>query len=230
MKLKHIVFDCDGVLWDGTNEGYFHCYHTAALEAGIPLDFETAKSRILNNWGQSAQIEITGMIPEHLPRVGDVLQNYRRLVRSDLFLSAAALIPDADRTIRQLARDYGLSAITGMNSDNLRVLLDRFRLQDLFRHAISTSGTDDPEKQKPTGYHLGQLMAAEGLAADEVLCVGDAAADVQMAGRQQAPIVVVLTGHLTESEARQLEVHDVLPSVSHLPRWIAEHSTANNPP
>jgi phosphoglycolate phosphatase-like HAD superfamily hydrolase len=152
------------------------------------------------------------------------LERYERLVRSDLFLSTAALIPGADRTVRQLAGDFGISAITGMNADNLQQILARFQLQGLFRHAISTSETDDPARQKPTGYHLGQLLAAEGLTPDEVLCVGDATSDVEMARRRRVPIVVVLTGHLTESQARQLGVYDVLPSVCDLPAWIARHS------
>lgn len=224
MAIKHIVFDCDGVLWDGTNEGYFQCYHSAALEAGISLDFETAKSRILRNWGQSAQIEIEGMIPEYRNLVPQVLEAYERLVRSEMFLDTASLIPGADGTIRQLSRNYDLSAITGMNADNLAEMLARFQFQGVFRHAISTSETDDPEKQKPTGYHLGRLLTDERLTPAEVLCVGDARSDVQMARRHQVPILVVLTGHLTENEARRLEVLDVLPSVVDLPQWIAEHS------
>ena len=222
--LKHIVFDCDGVLWDGTNEGYFKCYHRAAVEEGIALDFETAQSRILTNWGQSAEIEVKGMIPEHPDLVPRVLERYERLVRSDLFLDTASLIPDADATVGRLARDFGVSVITGMNADNLRPILARFRLQGVFRHAISTSETNDPQKQKPTGYHLGRLLAEEGLAPDEVLCVGDAVSDVQMASRQRVPIVVVLTGHLTESQARQLGVLAVLPSVSDLPTWLAANA------
>jgi phosphoglycolate phosphatase-like HAD superfamily hydrolase len=223
MTLKHIVFDCDGVLWNGTNEGYFKCYHQAAVEEGIPLDVKTAQSRILTNWGQSAEIEVRGMIPEHPNLVPHVLDRYERLVRSALFLDTASLIPDADTTVRRLGRDFGASVITGMNADNLHQILDRFRLRGVFQHTISTSETDDPRKQKPTGYHLGRLLVAEGLTPDEVLCVGDAVSDVQMATRQRVPIVVVLTGHLTECQARQLGVCDVIPSVADLPAWLASN-------
>jgi phosphoglycolate phosphatase-like HAD superfamily hydrolase len=220
MALKHIVFDCDGVLWQGTNEGYFTCYHRAALEAGIELDFQVAKERILKNWGQSAQLEIEGMLPDHPDLVPEVMRRYHQLVRSDLFLKSASLIPGADRTLQELAQRHALSAITGMNAENLKTLLARFHLRHLFRHALSTSETNEPEKQKSTGYHLGQLLEQERLAPDEVLCVGDAIPDVQMARRQQVPIVVVLTGHLTEPQARDLGVQGILPSVAHLPRWL----------
>jgi phosphoglycolate phosphatase-like HAD superfamily hydrolase len=225
MGLKHIVFDCDGVLWDGTNEGYFRCYHSAALEAGINLDFEVARERILKNWGQSAQLEIQGMLPDHPDLVPEVVRIYRRLVRSDLFLNAASLIPGVEPTLRELARNYGLSAISGMNADNLEKLFARFQLRPLFQHVLSAAETNDPLKQKCTGYHLGQLLQSEQLAPDEVVCVGDALPDVQMARRQQVPIVVVLTGHLTEAEARNLSVREIFPSVASLPQWLAASAT-----
>jgi phosphoglycolate phosphatase-like HAD superfamily hydrolase len=219
-ELKHIVLDCDGVLWQGTNEGYFQCYHRAALEAGLELDFETARQRILVNWGQSALAEIRGMIPDHPHRVAEVAQNYERLVRSDLFLNTASLVAGAREALGELTRKFRLSAITGMNRDNLDDLMRRFELADCFRFRLSTSESDDPRKQKPTGYHLRRLIDSEGLQPHEVLCVGDAAADVAMARSQSAPVVVVLTGHLTRSQARELGVTDILPSVASLPDWL----------
>jgi len=221
MTLKHLVFDCDGVLWDGTNEGYFRCYHQAAVEAGIPIAYDLARERILQYWGQSAQHEVAQMIPEHPERVAEVVRNYRRLVRSDLFLSPARLIPGVRDALVELARTYHLSALTGMNSDNLAKLLERFQLRALFRHTLSSGDTDDPAKQKPTGYHLGQLLALEGLRPDEVLCVGDARCDVERAHRQRVPAAVVLTGHLTEAQARELDVVAILPAVTALPAWLA---------
>jgi phosphoglycolate phosphatase-like HAD superfamily hydrolase len=112
-----------------------------------------------------------------------------------------------------------------MNTVNLEKLFARFHLRPLFRHVISTAETNDPLKQKFTGYYLGQLLRSEQLTPDEVVCVRDALADVQMAQRRQVPIVVVLTGHLAEPAARKLGVQHILPSVSSLPEWIAS-STA----
>jgi hypothetical protein len=50
MIYAHLVFDCDGVHWQGRNEGYFKCYHCAAVESSIDLDFAVARERILQNW------------------------------------------------------------------------------------------------------------------------------------------------------------------------------------
>lgn len=218
--LRHIIFDCDGVLWQGTNEGYFLCYHRAALEAGIEIDFGLARERILQNWGQSARIEVEGMIPEFPDRIDEVTANYRRLVRSDLFLGTASPVPGVNECLEALGRDHPLSVITGMNGDNLPRLLDRFGLRSHFRHAISTADTNDPDKQKPTGYHLRRLLQVEGLDPQQVLCVGDATSDILMARSQSVPIVIVLTGHLTEAEARDHGIADILPSVAELPAWI----------
>lgn len=221
MILKHIVFDCDGVLWEGTNEGYFKCYHTAAVEAGIQIDYALARQRILKHWGQSAQHEVTQMIPDHPDRVAEVVANYRRLVRSDLFLSTARLIEGAREALAELAGRYRLSALTGMNADNLGKLLEKFQLRSFFQNAVSTGDNDDPAKQKPTGYHLRLLLEQEGLRPEEALVVGDAHSDVEMARRRQVPIVVVLTGHLNEAQARALGVEGILPSVASLPAWAA---------
>jgi phosphoglycolate phosphatase-like HAD superfamily hydrolase len=218
--LKHIIFDCDGVLWEGTNEGYVRCYHRAAVEAGIELDYAVARRRILANWGRSARREVEGMIPDHPQLVADVVERYRRLVRSDLFLSTAALIPGVKQTLESLSGRYGLSAITGMNADNLATLLARFELRSYLRHALSTGDSDDPSRQKHTGYHLRQVLDWEALAPCEVLCVGDAPVDVEMAQQVQAPIVVVLTGHLDQLHAGKLGVLATIPTVADLPQWI----------
>lgn len=217
---QHIIFDCDGVLWQGTNEGYFACYHRAAVEAGIDIDPDLARERILQSWGQSARIEVEGMIPEHPQHVECVVANYRRLVRSDLFLDTAQLVPGVRKCLEDLKRDYRLSVITGMNSDNLGRLLNRYELSPFFEQAISTSDTDDPSKQKPTGYHLGQFLGDTDLEPDEVLCVGDAMSDIFMARSQGVPILIVLTGHLSEPDAREQGVEYILPSVAELPEWI----------
>ena len=219
--LKHIVFDCDGVLWQGTNEGYVQCYHRAAVEAGIEIDYALARQRILAIWGTSAQHEVQSMIPDHPHLVAEVVQRYRRLVRSDLFSSAAALVPGTRQTLQTLSRHYGLSAVTGMNADNLGKLFERFDLRRYFRHAISTGETNDPAQQKRTGFHLRQVLDRESVAPHEALCVGDAAVEVEMAQRQQVPVVIVLTGHLDERQARDLNVRAVLRSVADLPAWIA---------
>jgi phosphoglycolate phosphatase-like HAD superfamily hydrolase len=219
--LKHIVFDCDGVLWQGTNEGYVQCYHRAAVEAGIEIDYALARRRILAIWGTSAQHEVAAMIPGHPHLVAEVVQRYRRLVRSDLFLNTATLVPGAKETLQTLSQHYGLSAITGMNADNLGKLFERFDFRSFFRHAISTGETNDPAQQKCTGFHLRQVLDWESVAPHEALCVGDAPVEVEMAQRQQVPVVVVLTGHLDERQARDLNVRAIIPSVADLPAWIA---------
>ena len=220
MALKHIVFDCDGVLWEGTNEGYFRCYHAAAREAGIALDYALVKQRILVNWGQPVVREIDGMLPNHPERVPQVVDIYRRLIHSDLFLAGASLVPGADTALKTLAVRYGLSAITGMNARNLDLLLDRFHLRPLFQHVFSTGDISEPEQRKETGYHLGLLLRAEGLGSRQAIVVGDALVDVRMARQQGVPLVVVLTGHLDLEQARNTGAEAVLPSVADLPRWL----------
>ena len=146
------------------------------------------------------------MIPDHPYLVAEVVQRYRRLVGSDVFLSTATLLPGARQALQALSQVYGLSAVTGMNADNLAKLLDRFELRTCFRHVISTGETNDPAQQKRTGYHLRQVLDWEAIAPHEALCVGDAPVDVQMAQQQQVPVVVVLTGHLDGRHARDLGV------------------------
>jgi phosphoglycolate phosphatase len=222
--LKHIVFDCDGVLWDGTNEGYVRCYHRAAVEAGVDLDYGLARQRILANWGTSARHEVEGLLPDHPHLVADVVQRYRRLVRSDLFLSTAAPVAGVKQALEALSARHGLSAITGMNTENLGTLMDRFGLRALFRHVVSTGEVNDPAQQKRTGFHLRQVLDREGVAPHEALCVGDALVDVRMAQSQRVPVVVVLTGHLDQQQARDLKVQAILASVADLPAWIRQNN------
>ena len=90
------------------------------------------------------------------------------------------------------------------------------------------SGTQSPpvrptilRSRSAPGFHLRQVLDRESVAPHEALCVGDAAVEVEMAQRQQVPVVIVLTGHLDERQARDLNVRAVLRSVADLPAWIA---------
>ena len=219
--LKHIVFDCDGVLWQGTNEGYLACYHGAAVEAGIEIDLRAGQPADPRQLGSIRPARNRGDDPRpSAPRRGSV----RALSPTRAFRSFSGHRHARSRrpaSLAALSRRYGLSAITGMNADNLAKLLDRFELRAFFRHAISSGEANDPAQQKRTGFHLRQVLDWEAVAPHEALCVGDALVDVQMARQQQVPIVVVLTGHLDERQARDLGVEAILRSVADLPAWIA---------
>ena len=95
----------------------FHAGHIAEPlaekpgQAGIELDYELAKTRILKNWGMAPRSEIAGMILEHPERVDEVLEHYERLIRSNLFLDTAQLVPGVGEIIGGSQREERLDML-----------------------------------------------------------------------------------------------------------------------
>jgi phosphoglycolate phosphatase-like HAD superfamily hydrolase len=117
--------------------------------------------------------------------------------------------------LRQM--EIELVVISGMPQLLLGKFSNEYDFQFKDHELISTIDTDDPLRQKSTGYHLQQLMKSRGWYSERLFVVGDAHSDIAMAQTQNIRTLIVLTGFLTEETAYKNGAYKVLSSVAGLP-------------
>ncbi len=88
--------------------------------------------------------------------------------------------------------------------------------EQLFCQIISTYDLLDQSRGKPYPDLLENILKAQNVNPDEAIMVGDAEGDVRMARAAGVRPIVVLTGHLSEQQAKELGVKDIIPTVADL--------------
>lgn len=214
--LRQIVLDFDGVIADGTNQAYVDTYTRAAQAVGCQLPEQEIAAAVLRRWGASPRREMGAVLGDDNPRLDQALDHYLKHIDRRLVESARPL-PGALQAVQRLAAGYPLYLISGMGELPLKHIVVNFGLERYFKAIVSTSDSDQPERQKASGYHLRQLCQRDGLASQETLCVGDAHSDLAMAQSCGIEIALVLTGALSREEVELLGANWVLNSLADLP-------------
>jgi HAD superfamily hydrolase (TIGR01662 family) len=219
--IKLIIFDFDGVVIIGSNDGYFACYHKALEAVGVKLDPEEERRRILAWWGKGYQPQLEHLLQEHsglLPKAIEVYEYY--YYKTDTFTKNIRLVPGARETLAQLAKSYTLAIASGMMQKTMNTLLTKFDLP-FFRYIMSAEDVPKIADRKPAPYMLRQILAKADVSQEEAMMLGDAENDVQMAQNAGIEPVVVLTGHLSRKEAEGMGVKYIIEDVTKLESILA---------
>lgn len=216
--LKLVIFDWDDVITKDSTDAYIKCYHEAISSLGINLDPEEEKRRILAKWGSPAREELRELLKERSDLLDEAEKRYERTLMGDTFIDCLSLVSnDIPPMLERLKEKYTLAIATGVNPRLLREkIMPKFDIPPVFSQIESVYDVPDPEKGKPHPYMVEQILLKQGIKPEETILIGDARGDVLMARAAGVTPIVVLTGHLKESEARSLRVDYIIPDVTHV--------------
>lgn len=214
--IKLIIFDFDGVIITGSNEGYFTCYHKALEAVNIHLDPHEERKRILEIWGKGYKYQLEHLLKEHHELLPTAIKAYEQCYYSPVFSKNICLVKGADFSIKRLAKKHTLALASGMMIKTLNKFLKQFAIADLFERIITSDQIINPDDKKPAPYMLRKIMNDLSVDKSSTVYVGDAKSDVEMAHNANITPIVVLTGHLTRGEAKKLQVRYIIPDITHL--------------
>lgn len=214
--VKLIIFDFDGVIITGSNEGYFKCYHKALEAVDINLDPVEERRRILEIWGKGYVFQLEYLLKEHPELLPRAIKVYESCYYSPTFSENIRLIKGADISLRQLAKKYRLAIAAGMMRKTLDTFLKKFKIAKVFQKIMTSDEIVNPKHKKPASYMLNQIISNFSIDKNEVVYVGDAEGDVKMARNAGIIPIVVLTGHLTRKEAENLKIKHIISDITHL--------------
>lgn len=214
--VKLIIFDFDGVVITGSNEGYFRCYHKALESVGFHLDPKEERKRILDHWGTGYKTQLKYLLLEQQNLLASAIKSYEHYYfNTDLFIRDVKLVKGARQTLEALSKKIQLAIATGMRKKSLDRFLNKFDLK-MFRITLSIDDVKKDEDKKPSPFILNEIIRKLKVNPDQTVYVGDGKTDVIMARNARIRPIVVLTGHLTRKGAEQLGVKDIIPDVTHL--------------
>ncbi len=101
-------------------------------------------------------------------------------------------------------------------------MVPKFNIPDVFSCIISTCDIKDPDKHKPSPYIAEEILKKYNLLPNDALVVGDSGNDVLMAQKADILPVVVLSGNLSKTEAKQSGVTYIIDDVTQIESVINE--------
>lgn len=213
-----VIFDLDGVLILGSNQGYLDCHHYALQSVGIHLSREEEKRRLLEFWSYPHEFQLGLLIGNDKQRLKSACKKYEDYLFSDRFFDNVTLVPGAKELLERLSLGhYKMAIATGMHNRQIDIVFGRFGIRkSLFKAIISAYEINNDEFQKPHPYMLRQIMDRLLTDTFRTIYVGDSRDDIVMAKRASVPFVAVLTGNLTRQEAESEGAHLIIDSVAEL--------------
>ena len=215
--IKLVVFDWDDTITSGSSEGYYACYEAAISESGIQKTSEEVKEKVRELWGRPHRDVIEHIIGAENPLLDKVSKFYEDSIFTNTFSGTLSLIPGAKEKLKELKNSYQLAIATGMDGVLFREhVIPRFGMQDFFSCIVSSTELPDSSRGKPYPDMLFKILQELEVQPNEAIMVGDAKGDVLMARAAGVRPIVVLTGQLTEIEAKALGVTDILADITAL--------------
>ena len=216
VKIRLVVFDCDGTLVDSQ-----HSIVAAMRRAFAMNDLpEPEAHAVRRTVGLSLNYAVGALWPaaDFSLRAG-LVEDYRRASQELRILGApeSPLYDGAAEVIAGLdAAGYLLGVATGKSQRGLRAMLEAF---DLAKHFVTLQTADDAPS-KPHPGMVDNAMSETGMTPCETVVVGDTSFDMEMAINAGARAIGVSWGYHEAEELHRSGALTVIDSFSGLPGVI----------
>jgi HAD superfamily hydrolase (TIGR01509 family) len=188
MAFRGVILDVDGTLVD-SNDAHAHAWVAAFAERELAVTFEAVR-RLVGMGGDKLIPAATGHHEGEPPVAG--IGERRTAIFRDRWLPTVRALP-ASRALVEALKGRGLGLVIGTSakSEELGPLLDIAGVADLV--PLRTT-SDDADRSKPEPDIVSEALAKLGLAADEVVMIGDTPYDIIAAERAGVATIALRSG------------------------------------
>jgi FMN phosphatase YigB (HAD superfamily) len=167
-KLKLVIFDCDGVMFDSryANREY---YDHLLKKFGQPLMGSQEEDYVHSH----NVMDSVNHIFHGQPQLIEDVHNYRMTVDYTPFLDYMVIEPDLKEFLRYLKPKYH-TAISTNRSTTMPAVMQMHELEPLFDIVVTAL---DVQRPKPHAEALIRILDHFGLSADEAIYIGDSMVD-----------------------------------------------------
>ncbi len=171
-KLKLVIFDCDGVMFDSLEANRIYYNQILAHFGHPPMDDDELRFCHIHHVADSIR-----HIFRHYPADYEGADRYRLGVEYTPFLKYMRIEPDLREFLDFLAPDIE-RAISTNRSNTMGTILKMFDLTAYFTKVVTSQ---DVANSKPHPEALYQILKYFGLTVPECVYIGDSEVDVQHA-------------------------------------------------
>lgn len=208
--IKALLFDFDGVLAK-SNALYVKAYLALFKRYGI----QVKEKSLLAHFGEEHRALFHDFVSK---KKFNILHHaYHKKVLTPSFYRKIRLISGVQPMLRCLSCEYSLGLCTGAPRKTLRYLRNDLGLKHYFDYL---SCADDVRHGKPAPDLLLRALRKLHIKPSEALYIGDAPRDYLSAKRARVPFVAVLTGVLTRSACKKLNIKHILSDVTQLHSFL----------
>lgn len=217
--IKGIIFDNDGVICD-TEELWFRAFSQTCVLFGIRLTEEHRREM----WGRgSASLYIVEKFP-HLREKRDLIRQRNRENFHGL-RSQVKPMPGAIEVIRELSQHFPLGIASSSNTEDVKAMIKRLRLEGCFAHIVGGEQVEDGKgKPNPDIY----LETARRMKFEPVEClVVEDSPNGLLAGKRAGMRTVVIPPRGSKADFTAADYH--LPNLSYLTLGAIRYLETINP-
>jgi HAD superfamily hydrolase (TIGR01509 family) len=168
-KLKLVIFDCDGVMFDSKNANKHYYNHILDNLGHPPMTAEELDYVHIHNVMRSVKY----LLRNH-PEDIDKAENYRADLDYHPYLKYMHMEPDLIEFLEYLQTHDIDAAISTSRTTTMKDILDIFGLRKYFGKVMTTFDVTNP---KPHPEALQVILKHYGLAAQEAIYIGDSIVD-----------------------------------------------------
>lgn len=168
-KLKLVIFDCDGVMFDSKNANRQYYNHLLEQFGHPPMNEEELDYVHAHNVMDSVSHIFRHYPPEEI----DLAHQYRKGLDYEDFLHHMIIEPDLIPFLRFLKPDY-YTAISTNRTTTMPTILQMFELESYFDKVVTAF---DVTRPKPHSEALVVILDYFGITANEAVFIGDTTVD-----------------------------------------------------
>jgi len=177
---KYIVFDFDGTIAD-TYEDILNIVKDLKKDKYKDIDFED-----IRNYGSRYLIKKSGIPLWKIPKF--IYQAKSKLKKKN----NVRLFPEILDVFKKLSKNYNLGIVSTNSEENIRIVLKRYKVENLFKFVYSNSSL--------FGKHLvlKRMCKKYKINPDDVIYIGDEDRDIIAAKKVKIKIIAVTWGFNSE--------------------------------
>ena len=172
VKIKLVIFDCDGVMFDSKNANRYFYNQVRTHFNHPPMDDEELEYVHMHHVMDSVD-----HIFRHWPEDLEAAHNYRQSLDYKDFIKHMVIEPDLVQFLKHITPSCR-TAISTNRTTTMSTLLEIFDLDKYFGLVVTAT---DVENSKPHPDALEKILAHFDLGVEECIFIGDSSVDLEHA-------------------------------------------------
>lgn len=205
-KIRAVIFDCDGVMFD-SRQANIHFYNHLLSRFALPPMTEDKVPFVHMRTAEESVHHLFQGTP-----FGEEAQQYRKQMDYSPFIRDMVMEPGLKELLARLKPGYGLAVATN-RSNTIGPVLEVFGLKEFFDIVVSSLDVEHP---KPHPESLLKIVKFFGIRPAQALYVGDSSVDYETALQAGVPFVAYKNGDL-DALVHVQSLMDILEVIESLP-------------
>ncbi|MFH1155879.1 MAG: HAD hydrolase-like protein [Pseudomonadota bacterium] len=179
-RIKAVVFDCDGVMFDTADANRIYYNRVLAYFGKPPLTEE--------QFVNVHMLTVKGALEYLFPEMDSLKPVYQFMGRVGYneFIPYMIMEPGLRELLRQLKESGTIRAVATNRTNTMPAVLEEHNLKDDFDMVVTAADVENP---KPSPDQLLKILDHYGLSSGELLFIGDSEYDAIAAGRAEVVFV-----------------------------------------